>query len=101
MLDDILLAGCNVGLYGVDCKSECSDHCVVKGECDPVTGACVVSPSQARCEPGWTGDDCQTGELTGKKLVPFARTDCLKLMFFNESHMLSGMIIWPYFVGIK
>ncbi|XP_064604744.1 receptor-type tyrosine-protein phosphatase epsilon-like [Liolophura sinensis] len=57
---------CSKGRYGVDCKSVCSAHCVVKGECNLLTGACVVSPTQVRCEPGWTGDDCQTGCSQGK-----------------------------------
>ena len=41
--------------YGSNCVNPCG-QCSRGVPCDPVTGACPGS-----CQPGWTGDKCDTG----------------------------------------
>ncbi|XP_030852602.1 tyrosine-protein kinase receptor Tie-2-like [Strongylocentrotus purpuratus] len=45
---------CDQGEFGASCTETC--HCV-SGECDRFTGVCTGSST--KCEPGWTGTNCQ------------------------------------------
>ena len=44
---------CQPGLYGIECKDNCSKHCLDPMNCDHMTGQCVDG-----CANGWIGQKC-------------------------------------------
>lgn len=51
-LCEVIVLGCNLGLYGTDCDMNCPINCKDQ-MCDIVNGTCFG------CEFGWTGDTCK------------------------------------------
>ncbi|CAG2193355.1 unnamed protein product [Mytilus edulis] len=49
---EIETSGCPLGKYGVNCKMNCSENCML-GSCDLVRGNCTCG-----CTDGWVGDRC-------------------------------------------
>ena len=56
--------------FGSSCVNPCG-QCSRGVPCDPVTGACPGS-----CQPGWTGDKCDTGMYACGTSMP----ECLGLI---------------------
>ena len=54
---------CPRGLYGPNCKNNCSPNCAVSKQCDVITGECIGG-----CKAGWTNSTCDQSK-TGFKLV--------------------------------
>ena len=50
--------GCPPGHYGLDCKDNCSGHCINNEPCDHVSGVC---PSG--CQDGYTGARCNNSKI--------------------------------------
>lgn len=51
-LCEVIVLGCNLGVYGTDCDMNCPFNCKDQ-MCDIVNGTCFG------CEFGWTGDTCK------------------------------------------
>ena len=47
---------CPEGLYGSNCRQNCSLTCGDPGKCDKLTGHC-----NGGCQVGWTGAMCEKG----------------------------------------
>ena len=47
---------CQQGLYGSNCRQNCSLTCGDPGKCDKMTGHC-----NGGCQVGWTGAMCEKG----------------------------------------
>ncbi|CAC5380714.1 unnamed protein product [Mytilus coruscus] len=52
-LCEIEIGGCPYRKYGENCQHFCSEHCLGKGQCDLVSGSCLLG-----CSDGWIGDKC-------------------------------------------
>lgn len=50
--------GCSPGHYGLDCKDNCSGHCINNEPCDHINGVC---PSG--CKDGYTGARCTNSKI--------------------------------------
>ena len=55
---NIWLKECTTGLFGVDCKQQCSGHCEDNAVCNHTTGQCDEG-----CAAGWRGSECNIGIL--------------------------------------
>ena len=49
----LINAECPQGQFGENCLQYCSNHCVISGKCDIVTGHCIGG-----CKPGWKPTQC-------------------------------------------
>ena len=54
----LLLEECTNGWYGLDCKQQCSGHCLDNAVCNHVTGQC-----DGGCAAGWRAVLCDKGIL--------------------------------------
>ncbi|XP_061186538.1 scavenger receptor class F member 1-like [Saccostrea echinata] len=50
---DIIITGCDNGMFGKNCTRNCSENCVGKS-CDILNGKCL----SGMCSDGWQGEDC-------------------------------------------
>ena len=61
---------CPNGRYGHNCKDHCSEHCLLMGVCDRMTGNCVGG-----CQAGWKNKKCDLGRLFLTFLLEMSPTD--------------------------
>ena len=57
-LRGLAVVGCPFGLYGANCKHECSGNCAKDVHCNRDDGKCP----DGRCSSGWMGPRCEEGE---------------------------------------
>lgn len=69
------IEACNDEKYGMNCRFDCSSHCLDSEVCNKTDGSC------RSCADGYTGIKCDTGRLYRK------------LNFINSN--------WKYFINYK
>nr|XP_022307738.1 uncharacterized protein LOC111113741 [Crassostrea virginica] len=75
---------CLDGKYGQNCEEHCSQHCMISGKCDRVTGHCIVG-----CHPGWKNAQCDQ-ECSGGMFGPHCNQSCGKCLKNEQCHHING-----------
>ena len=50
---NVCFVECPEGIYGPNCKNNCSSNCAVPARCNVKTGKCIGG-----CQAGWTNSTC-------------------------------------------
>ena len=55
---NLIRTECLDGKHGQNCEEHCSQHCMISGKCDRVTGHCIGG-----CQDGWKNAQCDQGTI--------------------------------------
>lgn len=79
--------GCDNGTYGNDCNNTCG-HCINDESCFHTKGSCLNG-----CDPGFTGNICQTSRYHKKRKVVLNQYDCNNSMaYFHPKRFFFALL---------
>ena len=80
--------GCDNGTYGNDCNNTCG-HCINDESCFHTNGSCLNG-----CDPGFTGNICQTSRYHKKRKVVLNQYDCNNSMGYFHAELFFVLLVW-------
>ena len=84
--------GCDNGTYGNDCNNTCG-HCINDESCFHTNGSCLNG-----CDPGFTGNICQTSRYHKKRKVVLNQYDCYNSMgYFHPKRFFFCFITFGFY----
>ena len=69
---NLIRTECLDGKHGQSCEEHCSQHCMISGKCDKVTGHCIGG-----CQAGWKNAQCDQGTIWKIKLKVNSETNLI------------------------